>query len=47
LAALHRMSFWSNLKGSVSQKNCPNPDAFERAQYVRGITTSWQPVKDI
>jgi len=35
------------LKGSMSQKNFPDPDAFERAQYVRGITTSWQPLRDI
>ena len=25
------------LKGSVSQKNCPDPSAFERAQYVRAV----------
>ena len=43
----HESDSLVQLKGSMSQKNCPNPDAFERAQYVRGITTSWQPVKDI
>ena len=25
------------IKGSMSQKNCPDPSAFERAQYVRAI----------
>jgi dihydroorotate dehydrogenase (fumarate) len=43
----HEYNSLVQLKGSMSQKNCPNPDAFERAQYVRGITTSWQHVKDI
>ena len=43
----HEYDSLVQLKGSMSQKNCPNPDAFERAQYVRGITTSWQPLKDI
>jgi dihydroorotate dehydrogenase (fumarate) len=27
------------LHGSMSQKNCPNPSAFERAQYVRSLQT--------
>jgi dihydroorotate dehydrogenase (fumarate) len=30
------------LKGSLSHVKCPNPEAFERAQYVRGIATSWR-----
>jgi dihydroorotate dehydrogenase (fumarate) len=30
------------LKGSLSHMKCPNPEAFERAQYVRGISTSWR-----
>ncbi|HRZ38888.1 MAG TPA: dihydroorotate dehydrogenase-like protein, partial [Candidatus Paceibacterota bacterium] len=30
------------LKGSLSQKNCPDPAAFERAQYMRVIST-WSP----
>lgn len=30
------------LKGSLSQLKCPTPEAFERAQYVRGIATSWR-----
>jgi dihydroorotate dehydrogenase (fumarate) len=28
----------AQLKGSVSQKNCPDPAAFERAQYMRAVT---------
>jgi dihydroorotate dehydrogenase (fumarate) len=43
----HEYDSLVQLKGSMSQKNCPDPDAFERAQYVRGITTSWQPLRDI
>jgi dihydroorotate dehydrogenase (fumarate) len=27
------------LKGSMSQKNCPAPGAFERAQYMRAVST--------
>ena len=27
------------LKGSMSQKNCPDPSAFERAQYMRALST--------
>jgi dihydroorotate dehydrogenase (fumarate) len=30
------------LKGSMSQKSCPDPGAFERAQYLRGIGSSWR-----
>ena len=30
------------LKGSLSQLKCPTPEAFERAQYIRGIATSWR-----
>jgi dihydroorotate dehydrogenase (fumarate) len=26
-------------KGSMSQKNCPDPAAFERAQYMRAISS--------
>jgi dihydroorotate dehydrogenase (fumarate) len=29
----------TQLKGSLSQKNCANPSAFERAQYMRAIAT--------
>jgi dihydroorotate dehydrogenase (fumarate) len=28
----------SQLRGSMSQKNCPDPGAFERAQYMRAIS---------
>jgi dihydroorotate dehydrogenase (fumarate) len=28
------------LKGTMSQKDCPVPEAFERAQYMRGIATA-------
>src|SRR5947207_478468 len=28
------------LKGVMSQQNCPDPSAFERAQYVRGLSSS-------
>ncbi|PYI91759.1 MAG: dihydroorotate dehydrogenase-like protein [Verrucomicrobia bacterium] len=27
------------IKGVMSQKNCPDPSAFERAQYVRGLSS--------
>jgi dihydroorotate dehydrogenase (fumarate) len=27
------------LKGIMSQQNCPDPSAFERAQYVRGLSS--------
>jgi dihydroorotate dehydrogenase (fumarate) len=27
------------IKGLMSQKNCPDPSAFERAQYVRGLSS--------
>ncbi|MGK7909329.1 MAG: dihydroorotate dehydrogenase-like protein [Synechococcus sp.] len=33
------------LQGIVSQENCPDPDAFERAQYIRAIQ-SYLPSKD-
>ncbi len=29
----------AQLRGSMSQMNCPNPSAFERAQYMRALTT--------
>ena len=43
----HEYNCIEQLKGKMSQKNCPDPDAFERAQYVRGLATSWRPVSDI
>jgi dihydroorotate dehydrogenase (fumarate) len=36
----HEYDSVEQLKGSMSQKNCPVPEAFERAQYIRGISTS-------
>jgi dihydroorotate dehydrogenase (fumarate) len=34
----HEYTSVTQLKGSLSQKNCPEPSAFERAQYMRAIT---------
>jgi len=34
----HEYESVAQLKGSLSQKNCPNPTAFERAQYMRAIS---------
>jgi dihydroorotate dehydrogenase len=42
----HEYDSLEQLKGSMSQKNCPDSDAFERAQYVRGLSTSWQTISD-
>ncbi len=30
----------SQMKGSMSQKSCPDPSAFERAQYMRALATT-------
>lgn len=38
----HEYESIAQLKGSLSQKNCPDPGAFERAQYMRVIST-WKP----
>ncbi|MBN2507210.1 MAG: dihydroorotate dehydrogenase-like protein [Verrucomicrobia bacterium] len=38
----HEYESVQQLQGSLSQKNCPDPSAFERAQYMR-ILTSWRP----
>jgi dihydroorotate dehydrogenase (fumarate) len=35
----HEYESVRQLQGSMSQKNCPNPSAFERAQYVRSLQT--------
>jgi dihydroorotate dehydrogenase (fumarate) len=35
----HHYDALSEIKGIMSQKNCPDPSAFERAQYVRGLST--------
>jgi dihydroorotate dehydrogenase (fumarate) len=34
----HEYESVKQLKGSLSQKNCPEPAAFERAQYMKAIT---------
>lgn len=34
----HEYESVEQLKGSMSQKNCPDPAAFERAQYMRAIS---------
>ena len=33
----HEYESVEQLKGSMSQKNCPDPSAFERAQYMRAL----------
>jgi dihydroorotate dehydrogenase (fumarate) len=35
----HKYNSLSEIKGMMSQKNCPDPGAFERAQYVRGLSS--------
>jgi len=35
----HSYESLGKLKGTMSQKNCSDPSAFERAQYVRGLST--------
>jgi dihydroorotate dehydrogenase (fumarate) len=35
----HGYNSLSDIKGIMSQKNCPDPSAFERAQYVRGLSS--------
>ena len=39
----HEYDSVQQLQGSMSQKNCPDPAAFERAQYMRAIA-SYKPV---
>jgi dihydroorotate dehydrogenase (fumarate) len=34
----HQRKSLSEIKGIMSQQNCPDPSAFERAQYVRGLS---------
>jgi dihydroorotate dehydrogenase (fumarate) len=38
----HEYESVRQLQGSLSQKNCPDPSAFERAQYMKAIS-SYQP----
>ena len=40
----HEYESLDQLKGSMSQESCPDPAAFERAQYVRGIASSWRTI---
>jgi dihydroorotate dehydrogenase (fumarate) len=35
----HKYNSLGEIKGTMSQKNCLDPSAFERAQYVRGLST--------
>jgi dihydroorotate dehydrogenase (fumarate) len=41
----HEYESVEQLKGSMSQKNCPDPSAFERAQYMRALAS--YPAADI
>ena len=43
----HGYDSGEEIKGSMSQENCPDPAAFERAQYIRGLSTSWRTITDI
>jgi dihydroorotate dehydrogenase (fumarate) len=35
----HEYESVSQLKGCMSQEKCPEPAAFERAQYIRALRT--------
>lgn len=35
----HEYESVAQMQGSMSQKNCPDPSAFERAQYMRALST--------
>jgi dihydroorotate dehydrogenase (fumarate) len=35
----HEFESVRQLKGSMSQKNCADPSAFERAHYMRALTS--------
>jgi dihydroorotate dehydrogenase (fumarate) len=45
----HRYDSVAELKGSMSQKiwNCSDPEAFERAQYIRGLSTYRRTMTDV
>ena len=43
----HEYDSGEELKGSMNQKNCPDPAAFERAQYLRGLSSSWRTMPDL
>ena len=36
----HKYHSVEQFKGCMSQENCPEPAAFERAQYMRGVSTA-------
>jgi dihydroorotate dehydrogenase (fumarate) len=38
----HEYESVKQMQGSMSQRNCPNPSAFERAQYMKALQT-YQP----
>ena len=40
----HEYDSVEQLKGSMSQRNCPDPSAFERAQYMRAVGTMKAPL---
>ncbi len=45
----HEYESVQQMQGSMSQKHCPNPSAFERAQYIRSLATykpQWQAAHD-
>jgi dihydroorotate dehydrogenase (fumarate) len=35
----HNCKSLNEIRGTMSQQNCPDPSAFERAQYVRGLSS--------
>jgi dihydroorotate dehydrogenase (fumarate) len=37
--ASHELNDLDELRGSLSQLRCPNPEAFERAQYLRALSS--------
>ena len=39
----HEYESVEQIKGIMSQKNCPDPNAFERAQYMRALSTYLKP----
>jgi dihydroorotate dehydrogenase (fumarate) len=45
----HRYDSVAELKGNMSQKiwNCSDPEAFERAQYIRGLSTYRRTMTDV
>ncbi len=39
----HEYDSVEQLNGCMSQQNCPDPSAFERAQYMRAVSTARKP----